>query len=103
MVDKILGRVNGLVNPADGEECRQVGGVAAHHEEDEHPPGDEQHSGGDRTREIMVTSVRYLDSNIPRDSVHVPPKHGGCAKPEAKQGMTIRAFQPQHENQTQRN
>ena len=65
MVDKILGRVDGRVDPADGEEGGQVGGVAAHHQEDEHPPGDEQQSGGDKTREIMVTSVRYLDSIIP--------------------------------------
>ena len=50
MVDKILCRGNGRFNPADGEEGGQVGGVAADHEEDEHPPGDEQQSGGDRTK-----------------------------------------------------
>ena len=52
MVDEILCRVNGGVNPADGEEGCEVGGVAAHHEEDKRPPGDYQQSSRDKTRDI---------------------------------------------------
>ena len=64
MVDEILCRVNGGVNPADGEEGGEVGGVAADHEEDEHPPGDGQQSGGDRARQVrMRTSDTYFQSN----------------------------------------
>ena len=72
MVDQILGRVDGVVDPADGEEGGQVGGVAAHHEQDKHPPGDHQESGGDKTREILssdkpgpIFRVKYAYQGIP--------------------------------------
>ena len=57
MVDQILGRVDGVVDPADGEEGGQVSGVAAHHEQDKHPPGDHQQSGGGKTREILFRGI----------------------------------------------
>ena len=55
MVDEILCRVNGGVNPADSEEGGEGGGVAAHHEEDKRPPGDYQQSSRDKTRDIFFT------------------------------------------------
>ena len=47
---ELLQGVDGGADAGDGEEGGEVGGVAAHHQHHKHPPGDDQQSGGDKTR-----------------------------------------------------